>query len=86
MKNSQESIRKHPRSVSHAFHISKEEERELQITDGLGSDNVYPITEMYSTPKWYCIHNSKYHDTVECKVYLQRSSTPQSASTAEMST
>ena len=33
-------IRKHPKSVAHAFHIAEEEEKESRILDGLSKDNV----------------------------------------------
>ena len=34
-------IRKHCKQVGHAFHIMKEEEKELQIMDRLSNDNVF---------------------------------------------
>ena len=44
-------IWKHPTSVEHAFHITKEEEKELRILYGLSKDNVYSISEINKSSK-----------------------------------
>ena len=69
-------IRKHPKSVTHAFHIAKEEEKELRILDGLSKDNVYSASEINKSSKWCSYHHSKSHDTVDCKGYIIRSKLP----------
>ena len=44
-------IRKHPKSVAHAFKIAKEEEKELRILDGLSKDNVYSLSKINTSSK-----------------------------------
>ena len=67
---------KHPKSVSHAFHIAKEEEKELRILDGLSKDNVYSTLEINASSKWCSYHHSKSHNTVDCKAHINRSKPP----------
>ena len=69
-------IRKHPKSVANAFHIAKEEEKELRILDSLSKDNVYAIVEINTSSKWYSYHHSKSLHTVDCKAQINRSKPP----------
>ena len=68
-------IRKHPKSVAHAFHIAKEE-KELRILDGLSKDNVYSISEINTSSNWGLYHHSKSYDTVDCKAHINRLKPP----------
>ena len=69
-------IRKHPKSVAHAFLITKEEEKNLRILDGLSKDNVYSILEIKTSPKWYSYYHFESHDTVDGKTHIKRSKPP----------
>ena len=66
-------IRKHPKSVVHAFHVAKGEEKELRILDGLSKDVVYSVLEINTSSKWCSYHYSKSHNTVDCKAHINRS-------------
>ena len=43
----------------------------------MGKESTYPINEISTTndtfPEWYAIHNSKPHNTVDCRSCIQRS-------------
>ena len=64
-------ITKQPKTVASTFRIAKEEL--LLVLNGLSKETTYPIAKItYNTthPKW-CIHNSKLHNIVECRLHLQ---------------
>ena len=62
-------IIKLPKTAARAFHIVKEEEKELKIVDGLSNDDVQPIVEIGT--KWHTIHKTSTYDTVDCKLHMQ---------------
>ena len=74
MRKLPESHSEAPKMVVHTFHIAEEEKKELFVIGGLFEDNVYHITVTGNSTdsKWFSIHNTKTHHTVEGRVNLQR--------------
>ena len=70
-------MRKHPKTMAHAFKIANQEETELLLIDGLAKETTNPIAEINNnnttSPKHCSIHNSKSNNIVKCTLHLQRS-------------
>ena len=62
--------------MAHDIHITKEEEKEIRILDGLPKDNVYSIVEINTGSRWCSYHHFESHDTVDCKAHINRSKPP----------
>ena len=62
--------------VARVFYIAKREEKEMLKIGSLSIENIGPIAEIESRTislKLPSIHNSKSHNTVECKVHQETS-------------
>ena len=62
--------------MAHAFHIAKDEEKELRISNGLPTVNVYSISEINTSSKWCLYHHPKSYNTEDCKTNINRSKLP----------
>ena len=71
------------KTLTHNWHIAKDEEKEFLIIGGLSKENTWPITEISKNTDstWCCIPNTKTHNTFQCRVHLLRSEPQVNATT-----